>query len=130
MKNELLNYREKQKILYIEQRSDDELIAYGDMCRKANRIFDALEFYQKAKHRTGLEEIMGMAVSTGDTMLFAQTARDLGREPSGEEWNRLGRQTFALKKYTFARYAFEKGGNGAMLGEIKKITAEGNRKVE
>lgn len=130
MKNELPDYREKQRVLYTDGSADDELIAYGDRCRKVNRIFDALEFYQKAKHRTGLEEIMGMAISTGDAMLFEQTARAFGREPNREEWNRLGHQAFVLKKYTFARYAFEKGGDSAMLEEIRKINAEGNTKVE
>jgi len=31
-----------------------------------------------------------------------------------------------LKKYLFARYAFEKGGDGNMLDKINKIVAGGN----
>jgi hypothetical protein len=130
MKDQLPDYREKQKILYIDRRSTEELIACGDRSLEANRIFDALEFYQKAKHPPGLEKIVETAISTGDTMLFEQAARALHRECSAEEWNRLGQRAFALKKYTFARQAFEQIGDNTMLEEIRKITAEGMRKVE
>ncbi len=130
MKNQLPDYREKQKILYIDARSADVLIVYGDGCLEANRIFDALEFYSKAKHPPGLEKIMKTSISTGDAMLFEQTAKALHREHVREEWNELGRQAFTLEKYTFARYAFEQVGDTAMLREIGNITAEGMRKVE
>ena len=130
MKNQLPDYREKQKILYIDRWLAEELTAYGDGCLKADRIFDALEFYQKAKHQPGMEKIRETAISTGDAMLFEQTAKALRREHVREEWNRLGRQAFTLKKYTFARYAFEQIGDTAMLQEIGNIATEGMRKVE
>ena len=130
MKNQLPDYREKQKVLYIDTRSADELIAYGDGYLGANRIFDALEFYSKAKHQPGLEKIRETAISTGDAMLFEQAAKALHREHAREEWNQLGRQAITRKKYTFARYAFEQIGDTAMLQEIGNIAAEGMRKVE
>jgi len=130
MKKQLPDYREKQKVLYIDTRSADELIAYGDGYLAANRIFDALEFYAKAKHQPGLEKIRETAISTGDAMLFEQAAKALRREHAREEWNRLGRQAITLKKYAFARYAFEQIGDTAMLQEIGNIAAEGTRKVE
>ena len=130
MKDQLPDYREKQKILYIDRRPAEELIAYGDRSQEANHIFDALEFYQKAKHQPGLEKMLKMAISIGDTMLFEQAVRALRREYSAEEWNRLGQRAFALKKYTFARHAFEQVGDNTKLEEIRKITAEGMRKAE
>ncbi len=130
MQNQLPDYREKQKILYIDRRSAEELIAYGDRSLEANRIFDALEFYQKAKHQPGLERMVETAISIGDAMLFEQAAKALHREHPGEEWNRLGHSAFALKKYTFARHAFEQVGDTAKVEEIGKIIAEGMKKVE
>jgi hypothetical protein len=130
MKNPLPDYQEKQKILYIDRRSTEGLIGYGDRSLEANLIFDALEFYQKAKHRPGLEKILEMAMSTGDAMLFEQAAKALRREYSAEEWDRLGQRAFGLKKFTFARHAFEQVGDSAMLEEIRNIPAEETRKVE
>ena len=130
MKNELPDYREKQKILYIDRRPAEELIAYGDRSLEANRIFDALEFYQKAKHQPALEKILETAISTGDAMLFEQAVKALHREYPVEWWNQLGHRAVALKKYTFARHAFEQAGDNAKLEEIGKITAEGMKKIE
>ncbi|MDI6615212.1 MAG: hypothetical protein QME27_00750 [Syntrophaceae bacterium] len=69
---------------------------------------------------------MAESISLGDAMLYEQAAKALGTVPSAEEWNRLGRRALALKKYLFARHAFEKGGDGAMLEETMKIVAGGN----
>jgi len=129
MKNQLPDYREKQKILYIDARSADELTAYGDRYLAANRIFDALEFYQKAKHRPGLEKMRETAIATGDVMLFEQAAKALHGEDTTEEWPRIGRQALALGKHAFARHAFERTGDNAMLEEIKRITAEGTSRL-
>jgi hypothetical protein len=126
MNPQLPDYRERQKLIHIEQTPQEVLVAYGDRCRRADRLFDALEFYQKAKHGPGLREIVAAAVSSGDAMLMEQAAKALGAPPSVEDWNRLGRRALALKKYLFARHAFEKGGDGAMLEEIRKIVAGGN----
>ena len=126
MNPQLPDYRERQKLIHIEQTPKEVLVAYGDRCRRADRLFDALEFYQKAKHGPGLREIVAAAVSSGDAMLMEQAAKALGAPPSVEDWNRLGRRALALKKYLFARHAFEKGGDGAMLEEIRKIVAGGN----
>ena len=115
MNPQLPDYRERQKLIHIEQTPKEVLVAYGDRCRRADRLFDALEFYQKAKHGPGLREIVAAAVSSGDAMLMEQAAKALGAPPSVEDWNRLGRRALALKKYLFARHAFEKGGDGAML---------------
>ena len=126
MSPQLPDYREKQKLIHIDHSPKEVLIAYGDRCRRADRLFDALEFYQKAKHGPGLREIMAAAISSGDAMLLEQAAKALGTAPSAEEWNRLGRRALALKKYLFARHAFEKGGDGAMLEETMKIATGGN----
>ena len=126
MNPQLPDYRERQKLIHIEQTPQEVLVAYGDRCRRADRLFDALEFYQKAKHGPGLREIVAAAVSSGDAMLMEQAAKALGAPPSVEDWNRLGRRALALKKYLFARHAFEKGGDGAMLEETMKIATGGN----
>lgn len=129
-KNILPDYQEKQKLLYKGNISHDELISYGDRYRKANRFFDALEFYQKAKHKPGLREIVAAAISSGDAMLIEQAAKALGTSPTVEEWDRLGRRAMALKKHLFARYAFEKSGDQSMLAEIRKIVEGGNSRPD
>jgi len=92
MKPRLPDYREKQKLIYIDNSPKEVLITYGDRCRSADRIFDALEYYQKAKHKPGLREIVDAAISSGDAMLLEQAAKALGTSPTVGEWDRLGRR--------------------------------------
>jgi hypothetical protein len=130
MKPRLPDYREKQKLIYIDNSPKEVLITYGDRCRSADRIFDALEYYQKAKHKPGLREIVDAAISSGDAMLLEQAAKALGTSPTVGEWDRLGRRAMALKKHLFARYAFEKSGDQSMLEEIRKIVEGGNSRPD
>lgn len=121
MSKKLPNYQEKQRILYIDHKSARDLIAYGDVFLEAGKAFDALEFYQRAHYREGLEKIRGMAEQCGDVMLFQQVLKPLSHQASENAWNELGIRAFELKKYSFALHAFEKSNNIAMADKIKKI---------
>ncbi|MDP2268494.1 MAG: hypothetical protein Q8K46_04920, partial [Deltaproteobacteria bacterium] len=121
------DYRKKQQLLYAEKRTAGELIVYGDRFLEAGKISDAIEFYQKASHTVGLEKISATAQQMGDAMLFLQAARALSRTPSPEEWLAIGQAATALKKYSFALLAFEKGGHEQLIQETREIAkTEGN----
>ncbi len=121
---------EKQKILYRDNTSLTELIAYGDKYLEVGRISDAIDFYQKANHIKGLEKIKDMTVADGDVMEFQHALKALNKNASIEEWNRIGKQALELKKYTFAIHAFEKGENSSMAEKTKETILEGNRQAE
>jgi hypothetical protein len=122
----LPDYKEKQKILYVDKKPAKDLIAYGDQYLEANHISDAAEFYQRAGHTSGLEKIRNMALDSGDVMMFQQMIKALNREVSDGEWNDIGRKAMDLKKYTFALAAFEKSANAAMLEKISVMLKSGN----
>ena len=117
----LPDYRKKQLLLYTEQKTAGDLIAYGARYLEAGRIPDALEFYQKADYTAGLEAIRNTAQQTGDVMLFMQASKALGRTPSPEEWLAVGQAAWKAKKYSFALLAFEKGGHDQLLQETEEI---------
>jgi tetratricopeptide (TPR) repeat protein len=122
MKDDILpDYRKKQQLLYEEKRTPGELIVYGDRLLKAGKISDAIEFYQKADHRAGLEKIIVTAQEMGDVMLFLQASRALDRPTSPEEWLAIGQAAKALKKYSFALLALEKSGHEQLLQEIREL---------
>lgn len=127
----LPDYKKKQQLLYTEQRSINELIAYGDAFLKEARISDAIEFYQKAHHEAGLKTIKETAIKIGDTMLLSQACKALDQAPSDEDWKLIGNNARELKKYRFAMHAFEQSGHDDLLQEIKKIVkAEGNEELK
>jgi hypothetical protein len=119
MSKNLPNYREKQRILYINHRSERDLITYGDAFLEAGKMFDAIEFYQRVNYTEGLEK--SMAEHTGDVMLFQQVMKPLKQHVSDDVWNEIGKRAFELKKYSFALHAFEKINNSTMADQIKKI---------
>ena len=119
----LPDYREKQKILYIDRQSDKDLLAYGDIYLESGRISDATDFYQKANHLPGLEKIRKMAEAIGDTMAFLYVLKALKRNPTEDDWNRVGQQALELKKYTFALHSFQKSNNTVKIEEVKNMMA-------
>lgn len=122
MKEDILpDYRKKQLLLYAEKRTAGELAVYGDRFLEAGKISDAIEFYQKARHTAGLEKIGATAQQMGDVMLFLQASRALNKTPSPGEWLAIGQTARALKKYSFALLAFEKGGHEQLLQETREI---------
>jgi len=122
----LPDYKEKQKILYIDSTPSGTLTSMGERYLQEDRISDAIEFFQKAAYREGLEKVLEMAVESGDVMDFQQILKALGREATDEEWNRIGQRALALKKYAFALQAFERSRNEKEMERLKeKISAEG-----
>ena len=125
MKN-LPDYKEKQKILYIDSTPSGTLTSMGERYLQEDRISDAIEFFQKAAYREGLEKVLEMAVESGDIMDFQQILKALGRGATDEEWNLIGQRALALKKYAFAFQAFERSKNETEIEHLKKmIYAEG-----
>ena len=120
-KTAIPDYREKQHLLYAARASERDIIACGDRYREADRLADAAECYQRANHRTGLETIRELAEAAGDVMLYQLTLKALNRIATPQDWDRIGQQAFALGKYFFSLYAFEKSENGAMIEKIKKL---------
>ncbi len=120
-RDHLPDYRKKQQLLYKGEETSSSLIAYGDKYLEAGMISDALEFYQQANHRAGLEKISIKAREEGDVMLFMQASKALDRLPTPDDWLALGQAAWKVKKYSFALLAFDKGGHEKLLQETEEI---------
>ncbi len=117
----LPDYRLKQKFLYLDKTSSDDLIHYGDLFFEAKVYSDALDFYQKANHAEGILEIKNIAFDSGDVMLFQRAAKALNLELSSLDWENIGKKAVEFKKYFFARHALEKTNNEEMLNSLANI---------
>ena len=126
----LLDYREKQRTLYIDRRSDKDLIEYGNRYLESGRISDAIDFYQKANYLPGLEKIKETAEAAGDIMTFQYVLKALKQNATDDDWNRIGQRALELRKYTFAAHAFEKCNNSTKAEHVKHlILSEENPKA-
>jgi len=115
----LPNYKEKQKLIYLSPTPTESLIKYGDMFFDGGRYDDAIDFYEKANYKTGLQKIANLAIEEGDLFLYKRVYRLLGEEQiSSEIANRIGIKALDSGKYSFAKKAFEIAGNQEMLKKL------------
>ena len=124
-KSNIPDFQKKQRILYVERKSDRDLIYYGNLYLESGRISDAIECFQKANHIAGLDKIGEIAVTSGDVMLYQQVLKALNRDACAEDWNKIGQRALAQKKYAFSLHAFEKGGDTAMCEQVKGMIGSG-----
>jgi hypothetical protein len=117
----LPDYRLKQKLLYIDKTSPEVLKTYGDAFAEEGNISDALDFYQKANFTEDLQKIKDKALTDGDVMIFQAAAKALKIDLQPAEWEAIGEKAVALKKYFFARHAFNKANNEEKLESLTKI---------
>jgi len=122
----LPDYRLKQKILYIDNTGDNNLINYGDLFLAEGKIPDAFDFYKKAKYSEGIDKIITTAMNTGDTMLYGQAMKALNKEPVLADWEKIGQKAIALKKYFFAKFAWEKAGKREEINSLLKNMEAGS----
>lgn len=102
------DYRLKQKILYIDNTDAETLKKYGDLFLEEGNISDAMDFYKKAKYFDGIEDIKNISFDSGDVMIFERAMKILNKEPSPDQWEKIGQRMILLKKYYFVKYALEK----------------------
>jgi len=117
----LPDYRLKQKLLYIDKVNDNVLKDYGNSFFDEGFLSDALDFFQKANDKEGIQKIKDMAFNRGDVMLFQQSVKALNLELKPADWEGIGQKAIGFKKYSFAGHALEKAGNKEMLNSLKKI---------
>ena len=117
----LPDYRSKQKLLYVDKVNQNTLQKHGDSFLEGDFLFDALDFYQKAGFNSGLQKIKDIALERGDVMLFQQAAKALNLELKPSDWEAIGQKAKGLKKYYFARHAFQKADNEEMFNSLNKI---------
>ena len=121
----LPDYRLKQKVLYIDKTSAASLISYGDLYLEAGALSDALDFYAKAGHRSGVQNIKDLALASGDTFLFQGAAKAQHIELRDADWEDIARAAVELKKYLFAKHALAKTNNANLLNALTtKMKAE------
>ena len=104
----LPDYKEKQRLIYSAQTPEEILINYGDSFFSAERYDDAIDFYEKANYKRGLQKIASLAIEEGDLFLYKRVYRLLGEEQiSSGIANKIGSKALELGKYSFAKKAFE-----------------------
>jgi tetratricopeptide (TPR) repeat protein len=118
------DYRKKQALLYIQKSAAADLTVYGNLFLAAGRMADALEFFEAAADREGLEKLRTWAEREGDFMIYLNCGKALREEPTPDGWARIGRAALAKGKLRFAREAAVRSGDPALLEDVEQSLRE------
>jgi len=119
-KSDLPDLKHKQKLLYTEDTQPADLIAQGQRYRDAGWLNDAIDFWQRAGHSEGLQQIQMTAVEQGDAFLFNRCLRALDEEAPGSAWQELADRALQLGKLQFAREGYRMSGDRKAMERIEQ----------
>lgn len=117
----LLNYTDKQALLYGDRRDSADLGRVAQLYEEAGILCDAAGFFNVSENQEKLRQLAANAFDTGDTFLYVQCRTHLGESASADELNALGERAESLGKIYFARSAFEAAGNEAAVERCQKL---------
>lgn len=80
------HYIKKRDLLHAERSTPAVLTATAREFMAAERYSDALDFFEKAKDLTGMNDIKQLALRTGDTFLLSRLDRYDRTLVSQDEW--------------------------------------------
>jgi len=115
----------KHRMFHDPNVSPESLIAQGELYLEAERVMDAAEFFRKADHREGLEQLRKIALDQGDSFLFKMVVGGVPGKGTREEWQLLGSRALELGKYAHA----VRGYTAAENEEGRKRAEEGLEKM-
>lgn len=101
-----------------------QLVQLGTHYLEGGRICDAIDFFEKARHREGLDSLLERCVNDGDFFLYRKVAIALGVSPGSDEWTKLGDRALALGKVLFARSAYREAGVPEKLTQVERLLSE------
>ena len=115
----------KKLDLLNSDRSDPaHCVELGTVYLEEGRISDALEFFEKAGHREGLDRLAERCLDDGDVFLFRKVAKILDVSPGPDQWIKLGDRALSLGKVHFARAAYREGDAPEKVQQVERLVSD------
>ena len=127
---ELPGFTEKREVLFSQETTRDTLIEYGERFFTADRVYDALAFFQRAQTTDHIKMVCEKAQEGGDVPLWIQCKKLLDEVPDETEWNEIGVRAMERGCYATAREAFARSRNEENLEKVKGLMAEERGEAE
>lgn len=114
----------KRDLLNSDRSNPAHFVQLGTAYLEEVRISDAIEFFEKAGHREGLDRLLERCLDDGDAFLFRKVAKILDLSPGPEQWIKLGDRALSLGKLHFARAAYGQGGAPEKLAQVERLLTD------
>jgi hypothetical protein len=109
----------RREILYGPQTPPETLIEYGKAYEEAGRIDDALQFFEQARDRAGLERVKHQAFQAGDAFMLKRIAKAMPEMVTPADWEQMASRAEALGKQLYAEQARQ-----ALAGHLEAVEPE------
>ncbi len=117
----ILSCMKKRDLLNSGKTDAAELIRLGESYLQEDRLSDAIDFFEKARHFEGLTQLKERCATEGDYFLYHRVAMILGDSPSSEEWIQLGNSALDQGKLLFARLAYQQADHRNGVAQVEKL---------
>ncbi len=117
----ILSCLKKRDLLHSPNNAPEELSQYGREYLQANRLVDALDFFEKAQDQEGIRQIKKISLEEGDFFLLQQSSKLLKEPVPDEVWKGLGETNLSQGKLQEALSAFKVIKDEAKIQEIQAL---------
>ena len=117
----LLGCLKKRDLLNSDRSDPTQFVQLGTTYLEEGRISDAIEFFEKARHRAELDSLLERCLEEGDIFLYRKVARILGVSPGPDQWIKLGDRALSLGKLYFAHSAYREAGSPEKLAQLERL---------
>ena len=117
----LLGCLKKRDLLNSDRSDPTQFVQLGTTYLEEGRISDAIEFFEKARHRAELDSLLERCLEEGDIFLYRKVARILGVSPGPDQWIKLGDRALSLGKLYFAQSAYREAGSPEKLAQVERL---------
>jgi len=126
-KGELPNFNAKQKLLHGKDQSAETQSLVGRQFLEAGQLYDALEFFDRARDQQGIDRLRERAVLESDPLLLKLVLRRLAGEAAAGEWRQLGDNALQAGKRLCAEEAFRMAGDWQAVARLRGEAAAEER---
>jgi hypothetical protein len=117
-KDGFLDYKEKQKILYIQKTPPDEVLRIANRLLDQDRFSEAYDYIERAGDEKRIEEFMYKALERGDFFNFDRAARRLDIEVEPDLWAQLADNAAAADMFVYAVEAYRRAGRRQKADDV------------
>ena len=122
-----LSTLQKRALLHSPEAPREKLLQYAEQYLSEGYLYEAMEFFEKARELRGLERVRDAAVAEGDATLLAWMARNGLADVTPAHWRSAGQNALKAGKILYADAAFERAGDAQHKTEPRetsKITGQ------
>ncbi len=119
-----LNPIDRRNFLHNPKTTTQQLIESGSLLLASGSLYDALQFFLKANHPEGAQQVKQKAVELGDPFTISLIAARDAEGVSKDDWLAAAKVAESKAKFRYAAWAFEEGGDeSAAKRTLQKIEA-------